>query len=164
MPYIFTLMSETDALTVISWRYAEPYNIYNMDNSPAGLAEMLERRSPHYAVHNGQNELTGFFAFGTSAQLWESDAPGLFSENNTLTIGLGLRPDLTGKGLGLAFLNAGLDFARDQFQPTYFRLFVLTFNERAIKVYERAGFQKVGIYVQRNGHNERNYWEMRRKA
>jgi RimJ/RimL family protein N-acetyltransferase len=75
-----------------------------------------------------------------------------------------MQPDLTGKGLGLAFINAGLDFAREQFQPDYFRLFVLTFNERAIRVYERAGFQQVRVFVRRNIHGEREFMEMRRHA
>ncbi|HZU66371.1 MAG TPA: GNAT family protein [Ktedonobacteraceae bacterium] len=73
-------------------------------------------------------------------------------------------PDLTGKKLGLTLVNAGLDFARKQFAPDYFRLFVLTFNQRAIKVYERAGFEHVGIYVQKNSNGEREFQEMRRTA
>ena len=75
-----------------------------------------------------------------------------------------MRPDLTGKGLGLAFVQAGLDFAREQFKPDYFRLFVLTYNERAIRVYERAGFERMGIYVQRRAEGDRDFLEMRRKV
>jgi [ribosomal protein S18]-alanine N-acetyltransferase len=68
------------------------------------------------------------------------------------------------KELGLAFVNAGLAFAKEQFKPDYFRLFVLTFNERAIKVYERAGFQRVGIYVQHTEQEDRDFLEMSRKT
>src|SRR5260370_20651534 len=75
-----------------------------------------------------------------------------------------MRPGLVGKGLGLAFVDAGLAFAKEQFKPDYFRLFVLTFNERAIKVYERAGFQRVGIYMQHTEQGERDFLEMSRKA
>jgi [ribosomal protein S18]-alanine N-acetyltransferase len=42
--------------------------------------------------------------------------------------------------LGLAYLQAGLAFATQRFTPRRFRLSVATFNERAIRVYERAGF------------------------
>ncbi len=164
MPFIFSPMKETDARTIKTWRYKGPYAVYNIDDDPNSLAELLDRRSPYYAVRNEQDELIGFFVFGTSAQIGNVDIPGLYSENNTITIGLGMRPDLTGKGLGLAFVNAGLDFAREQFRPDYFRLFVLAFNERAIRVYERAGFQHMGVFVQRNLHGEREFLEMSRPA
>ncbi len=67
------------------------------------------------------------------------------------------------RGLGLAFVNAGLVFARRQFAPALFRLFVMTFNERAIRVYERAGFQRVGVVMQRGPTGERPFLEMRRQ-
>jgi RimJ/RimL family protein N-acetyltransferase len=162
MQFIFSPMNEADARTIKTWRYEGPYVVYNIDNDLDDLAELLDQRSPYYAVRNEQGELIGFFVFGTSAQVGNVDVPGLYSEKNTITIGLGMRPDLTGKGLGLAFVNAGLDFAREQFRPDYFRLFVLAFNERAIRVYERVGFQHVRVFVQRNIHGEREFLEMRR--
>ena len=164
MQFNFSLVNEADVHTIKMWRYEGPYAVYNINNDLDDLAELLDRRSPYYAVWNEQGELIGFFVFGTSAQVVGAGTPGLYSENNTITVGLGMRPDLTGKGLGLAFINAGLDFARKQFRPDYFRLFVLTFNERAIRVYERAGFQHVRVFVQHNIHGEREFLEMRRDA
>lgn len=171
MQFFFEPMNEEDARAVLAWRYEGPYAVYNMqedfdEENIDAVAALLDRRSPHYAVRDQAGELIGFFGFGSSAYVTGSDEPHLYGENNTITIGLGMRPDLTGrgKGLGLAFVNAGLDFARREFAPDFFRLFVLTFNERAIRVYEKAGFQRVRMVVQHNPQGERLFLEMSRWA
>lgn len=165
MLFTFTDMGELDARTIQTWRYEEPYAIYSYTPSEQGLAEMLEPRSPHYAVRDEQGALVGFFCYGTSAQVWENAVPALYDEDRTVAIGLGLRPDLTGQGLGLAFVTAGLDFARERFAPRCFRLFVLSFNQRARRVYERAGFTHVREFVQVNPvHGELRFVEMQRQA
>jgi ribosomal-protein-alanine N-acetyltransferase len=164
MHFTFKPMDEADARAIQAWRYEGPYSVYNQDGDDGGIPAMLDRRSPYYTVQDDKGELISFFCFGSSAQVWDSGEPHLYSENNTITVGLGMRPDLVGKGLGLAFVNAGLAFAKEQFKPDYFRLFVLTFNERAIKVYERAGFQRVGIYEQHTKQGDDDFLEMSCKA
>jgi [ribosomal protein S18]-alanine N-acetyltransferase len=57
-----------------------------------------------------------------------------------------MRPDLTGRSLGAEFLRAGLRFARETYSPPAFRLTVAAFNLRAIRVYERAGFETVETF------------------
>jgi RimJ/RimL family protein N-acetyltransferase len=47
---------------------------------------------------------------------------------------------LCGKGYGLPFLNRGLDYAEQALSTRSFRLSVAAFNERAVKVYQKAGF------------------------
>jgi ribosomal-protein-alanine N-acetyltransferase len=58
--------------------------------------------------------------------------------------GLGLRPELTGRGLGLEFVRFGLQFAHERFPGRRVILDVAEFNVRARKVYEKAGFDVVG--------------------
>ena len=57
-----------------------------------------------------------------------------------LDYALGLRPDLTGRGLGLEFFRAGLAFARERYQPQRVYLHVAEFNEW-------AGFSVVSSHV-----------------
>lgn len=164
MRFTFRPMTETDARAIHAWRYDGEYAIYNArDDDDGDLSEFLDPRSPYFAVYDETvGALVGFYAYGTAAKVTNYPAPALYVDDRTLCIGLGLRPDLTGqgKGFGLAFVQAGLDFARQQFQPTAFRLFVLTFNKRAIRVYERAGFASIGIVRGRYGE----FLEMRRNA
>jgi len=162
--FTFKQMDEADARAIRAWCYEEPYAVYNAPEDSDDFSEELDRRSPYYAVRDELGELVGFFNFGTSALVWRSEEPGIYSENRTVAIGLGMRPDLTGKGLGLAFVEAGLAFARDKFHPDYFHLFVYTFNERAIKVYERTGFQRERVFVRLNIHGESEFLEMKRHA
>ena len=143
--YVFRPMSDEEARAVVAWRYEAPYDFYDMAKDPEGLEELLgppDRRRGYYAVLWG-GDLVGFFSYGPGGQL-----PGFeYPDDGSLDIGLGLRPDLTGKGFGLGFVLAGLEFARRHFSPTGFRLFVATFNERAIQTYERAGFRRGEVYM-----------------
>jgi RimJ/RimL family protein N-acetyltransferase len=71
----------------------------------------------------------------------------LEKKGEKVEIGLGLRPELTGRGLGAEFFHAGVAFARSRFPSHPISLNVAAFNERAIKVYERAGFSETGRHV-----------------
>ena len=154
----FTPVTPDDTEAILGWRYPPPYETYNTPaDEPAALdaaAEMRDPRSPHFAVRLDKGvdwefqPPAGFFACGSSCEVGsEPDAPPephLRRRDGSITIGLGLRPDFTGRGLGLEFVAAGLAFARARYQPTGFRLFVYAWNQRAIRVYERAGFVAVG--------------------
>lgn len=168
MRFTFHPMTEADARSILAWRYEGPYAVYNMDgDEESALCELLDPRSPYVAAHNERGELVGFFAFGTAAEVGQEPVtPALFAGDHMLSVGLGLRPDLTGQsnGIGLAFVNAGLDFARERFHPAVFRLFALAFNGRALRVYERAGFARVGVLHVHTPHGERDFIEMRRSA
>jgi len=110
-----------------SWRYPPPYDFYDGDIDPV---LNLER---HFGAFDERGELVGFYYF-------EPKPPDL-------DYGLGLRPDLVGQGLGLDFFLAGLEFARERYEPRRVFLHVAEFNERAIRVYERAGFEVVSRHV-----------------
>ena len=159
------------ARALATWRYPAPYATYNIGDAPAAFAEMLDARSPWFVAHDHDKKeaggaLMGYCCFGTAAEVgWEGEPRLWTTEDRTLSVGLGLRPDLTGQGLGLPFFETVLDFAIQRFAPEAFRLFVLPFNQRAIRVYERAGFRQIGERVVRVGApDERLFLEMRRDA
>ena len=56
-------------------------------------------------------------------------------------------PTSTGRGLGLDFFRAGPRVRARALPAALVRLYVAAFNERAIKVYERAGFRETGRHV-----------------
>jgi [ribosomal protein S18]-alanine N-acetyltransferase len=160
-------MTEGDARTIQTWRYEGEYATYNVADTAEGLAELLDTRSPYFTVRDERGELVGFFVYGTAGEVggeMGETEPALYANpaDRTLSVGLGLRPDLTGKGLGLAFVEVALAFARERFAPRGFRLFVLDWNMRAIRVYERAGFARVRTLTVTNRHGVLTFVEMRR--
>jgi len=140
MRYQFAPLMEEQARAIGAWRYDPPYDLYNIGGED-DLRELLDQDTPYYAATDERGELVGFLCFKTAAQTLSGLLAGAYADHDALDIGLGMRPDLTGRGHGLDFMNAGLAFARETFAPASFRLSVATFNLRAVKVYERAGFR-----------------------
>ena len=60
-----------------------------------------------------------------------------------------MKPELTGRGLGAAFVSACIEFAlrEHQYAGEAVRLGVPASNERAIKVYQRLGFTEFNRIV-----------------
>lgn len=125
--------SETYASAVATWHYDPPYDFYDLAADPVDAAEMHDAaHAEHYraVLDNGDGRLAAFWYFD-----WHG---------NVVDVGIGLRPELTGHGLGESFLRAQLDYATSQWSPATFRLFVAAWNGRAIGLYERLGFSEVG--------------------
>ncbi|UED77516.1 GNAT family N-acetyltransferase [Brevibacillus sp. DP1.3A] len=139
------LMTITDAEQVATWQYPQEYSFYDFENSPETFQELLD--GTYYSVQDNHGQLTGFFCFGLNAQVPEARKQNLYKGENVLDIGLGMKPDMTGKGIGFSFLQAGIEFAKQQFEPKYLRLSVASFNHRAIKVYTRARFKETASFV-----------------
>ncbi|WP_338324993.1 GNAT family protein [Planococcus citreus] len=138
MDYIFQAMTQEQAEDIAaSWRYQGEYSFYDMNADPEDLEEFLdpEKREGVYFVVLSQNEIIGFYSFQRPDQ-------------ETVDIGLGMKPELTGKGNGAAFLAAGLQFAETRYRPKNITLSVAAFNQRAITLYEKLGFRKVASFVQ----------------
>ena len=142
-------LSQSDAETIASWHYEGEYAFYDAEADAEDLAELLDpalRGDSMFAVRDDAGELVGFFAYQISV--------------GVVDYGLGLHPDLTGKGLGERFVCAGLDFAQSRFSPKTIQLRVAAFNQRAIKVYERVGFREVERYMNRTNGGEFEFIRM----
>jgi ribosomal-protein-alanine N-acetyltransferase len=148
-------MRNSEAAIVSRWEYEYPYSFYNMDSDAETIVELLD--GSYFSVSNEQSELIGYFCFGSNAQVLGGHVHGLYKDETALDIGLGMHPDLTGKGLGLRFLKAGLDFAREKYNVEKLRLSVATFNHRAIAVYEKAGFKPVQTFMSKTKNDETEF-------
>lgn len=159
--YIFRPMDKETAIEVANWRYAPPYDIYNAtgsdsDSDSEGTLECyLDPKYHYYSVwHAG--ELIAFRCFGPDAQV-----PGGDYAADALDMGGGLRPDLTGKGLGAGLMQAAFDFAKSEFNPAAFRATVAAFNSRAQKVCLQVGYEQVqAFYSEKFGRDFVVFWRV----
>jgi len=153
MKFKIAPMSQADAVAVARWHYPDPYSFYDRtaDNDDAALLlDAGRRKGRFFSVQDEKGKLVGFFE--------------LQKLGNDVVIGLGLHPELTGRGLGGDFLEAGIAFAQRKFRPARFRLSVATFNKRAIKVYERAGFTTTRSFDHETNGGVYRFLEMTRPA
>jgi RimJ/RimL family protein N-acetyltransferase len=112
---------------IVAWRYPPPYDFYDGDVDPVTNPERF------FEARDTDGRIVGFYYFE--------------QRGDEVEYGLGLRPDLTGRGRGLRFVLAGLAFANEHYQPGRVVLHVAEFNQRALRVYERAGFRVVSQHT-----------------
>ena len=140
-------LTEEHAKEIAEWRYEFPYEWYDTASDPRRIELFANpaRRDGLRAVVDDDGKLIGFFNF--------------VREGDEVRVGLGIRPDLTGQGLGATFIEAGLRYATEEWSPKRFRLWVAWWNERALRAYRRAGFEEVA-----NPEEKRRFVEMERPA
>lgn len=130
-------MNEERATDILGWKYEQPYDFYNNELTDEALQEMLD--GSYYALVDNQNTLIGFFCIGANAQVPIGHKFGVYKEV-LVDMGVGMDPNLVGKGNGFEFCTHVIQFIRTQHKSTPIRLTVATFNQRAIRLYEKLGF------------------------
>lgn len=133
-----------DINLMLDWRYQPPFDFYNppQQNLYHLRTQLLDPFWRFHAVLDEQEVLCGYCSFGEDGQVEGGDYT-----RSALDIGLGLRPDLTGKGYGTDFLTEIMTYARDVFEFDSFRLTVAAFNHRAISLYNHLGFEMVSKFT-----------------
>ena len=154
MKYIFAPMNQEYANVIVSnWHYDDVYSFYDMAADEDDLRIFMDTnnwRDNIRAVLNEDDELVGWASF--------------YTENNEFWLSLGLRPDLTGQGLGAEFVSQCVGYAISHYSPTNdtIKLAVALFNQRAIKVYQKAGFVETGRTVRKTHIGLVDFMEMKR--
>ena len=140
MKFDFKKLSQHNALIIANeWKYDGEYFFYDMtadlEDYEEFVDEDLRNKNDHYEA-TVNNELIGFFCIA--------------QENYSIEIGLGLRPDVCGKGIGKEFLNQILNFINNNYKFNKLIMNVATFNKRAIKVYHSCGFEDYKLIKQKS--------------
>lgn len=139
----FRLVTPADVQHFFAWHYPPPYDIYNLgeEPSPEEMAYCLEPQYQYHVMLDATDVIVAFCSFGVDGQV-----PGGDYSADALDIGLGLRPELTGQGKGVEYVQRVIDFALEKFTPNALRVTIAAFNRRAQKVWEKAGFTEISRF------------------
>ncbi|TNJ62862.1 GNAT family N-acetyltransferase [Paenibacillus hemerocallicola] len=137
--WLFVPMEEEHGRLICSWRYPEPYAVFNwspwdeLQERSEEFGDPSIRKEQFEGVLDRDGQLCGFAQF--------------FPLVGWTRLGLGLRPDLCGQGLGPSFTSAIVGRAMQRRPEDGIDLEVLTSNSRAQRAYLKAGFAIRDTYV-----------------
>ncbi|ASK61007.1 GNAT family N-acetyltransferase [Virgibacillus phasianinus] len=125
------------AVEILHWKYEKPYDLYNNELNTESIDEMLN--NTYFAIVDRDDDLIGYYCTGSATQVPAGNKIKAYDENY-IDIGIGMKPNLTGKGFGSTFFSFILKDIQEAHLNTPMRLTVATFNKRAIRLYEKFGF------------------------
>ena len=134
---------KTSAREFVQWKYPPPYDVYNNPEEHLGDAVHynIDPANNVYAMFDRADELIGYCSYGPDAQV-----PGGDYGEEALDIGLMIKPELTGQGMGSEFAGAVIRNGLVQYTPRKLRVTIAVFNKRAIRVWEKNGFQQTQTF------------------
>jgi RimJ/RimL family protein N-acetyltransferase len=124
---------------IATWEYPEPYEQYSMVGVDPEF--FTDPDNGYTALVDDDGALIGYRSFGADGRV-----PGYVYDDTALDTGGGLRPSLTGQGLGRQAIATGLAYGQERFAPPAFRVTVASFNARAQRVVTSLGFVHVARF------------------
>lgn len=145
----FRVPTKSDVDDILTWKYDGKYSFYDNDIQKEKMEwiESFIDSDNNFSIYNDNNKLVGNCSF--------------YYIEEFFCVGLQMRPELTGKGFGVQFAKAIIDFGREKYKLNYIDLIVAKFNNRAIKVYERLGFKVIEEFVNTIRGNDYDFLAMR---
>jgi RimJ/RimL family protein N-acetyltransferase len=132
-------INERDAREIVSWQYPEPYAMYDL--SPDDAASVADPANGYFSVRDEAGNLVAFISLGAEARV-----PGGDYAEDALDVGGGIRPDLTGQGLGAQIIGLAVETGESRYGTRRFRATIAAFNQRAQRAAARAGFVPVSSF------------------
>lgn len=127
----YHLMTEKEKEIVSDWKYDGAYEIYNMpsyeEQKEKGNSFGNPERSKNFYSYYDEDVLIGF--------------TNILEKEKEVFVGIGVAPDLCGRGYGQQILECVTEISQKSYPDKPLYLEVRTWNRRAIRCYEKAGFQ-----------------------
>lgn len=127
-------MTDGAAREISAWVYGGEYAIYSEssyeEKAASGSAILDPEKRRQFTCFYLEDALAGYIR--------------LRDEGERVIFGIGLRPDLCGLGYGQRITRQAIALSREEHPGKPLYLTVRSWNGRAIRCYEKAGFRKTG--------------------
>lgn len=124
--------TEEEKYIIADWKYSGDYAVYNSapykEQKKRGVG-FANPRNNFYSFYDG-TVLIGFI--------------NLYEEETEVFFGIGANPNCCGRGYGQLMTRTAREISRSLFPGKPLYLEVRTWNTRAVRCYEKAGFHIVG--------------------
>ena len=130
-------MTVGEAADVATWRYGGEWSVYDL----ATPQPILDNLSSYYTVVSGE-DLIGFCCIGIEARI-----AGMKVDPAILDVGMGMNPQLVGRGNGARFGEIVLQYLDDCHPASTLRAAVQAWNERSLRLTRRLGFEDAGELI-----------------
>ena len=137
------IMSEIEAKEICSWEYEGEYSDYNLGGwdkciyEKSDITKSDKREKEFFVAFDDSDKMIGFIRMS--------------SIQNLSILGIGLRPQLCGRGLGGQVLTLAIEKSKEIFPEKRVVLMVKPFNKRGIKCYTKLGFKMLNKNFETGG-------------
>ena len=131
----------------VQWKYPPPYDVYDNPVEQVGDSVLynIDPANNVYAMFDQGDDLIGYCSYGPDGQV-----PGGDYSEEALDIGLMIKPELTGQGMGSKFAGEIIRNGTNKYDPKKLRVTIAAFNKRAIRTWEKNGFQHIQTFKRNN--------------
>lgn len=128
---VYRNLTDEDKRQICAWKYDGEYAIYNLpvyeEMQVRQIGFMNPKKEKNFYAFWDENILVGFV--------------NILEEKTEVFIGIGVNPDLCGKHYGQKILMIAYEISKRLYPNKPLYLEVRAWNMRALKCYEKAGFQ-----------------------
>ena len=145
------ILTDAEKLEICSWKYSGDYAVYDLPPYEVMREKQIgffnHERELNYRAFCDGDCLVGFV--------------NIKAEETEVFIGIGVKPELCSKGYGQCILRETYAISKELYPEKSLYLEVRTWNERAIRCYQKVGFEIVGQpFEQRTGSGGGTFYRM----
>ncbi len=150
--FIMKTLSEENAREICTWQYEGEYTVYNLSDWDIVVKN-------HWELSSKKIRERDFLAIFNKKDLVAYGVLKL--KDNRVFLGIGLKPNWCGKGYGERIMELIINESQKRYSDKKIVLEVRSFNQRAIRCYQKVGFEIKDKYVRKTltGSGEFYYME-----